>query len=188
MFDKNLGMKWLFLFLLAATALRAQEKTGNFKCENGVIRFRSEAPLETIEAKSIKLRGLVNVTDRTFAWVLRVNTFEGFNSGLQGDHFKENYLETDRYPTAIFQGKIIEEADFSTPQKITLRAKGKLTIHGIEQERIIKVTLDIQPQSISVQSHFSVLLSDHNINIPRIVHQKIAEEVQVIVEARLIPD
>lgn len=181
-------MRLWILFFLATNTLFAQQKVGNYKCDNGTLMFRSDAPLETIVAKTTKLRGLVNPGDLTFAWVMKVTSFEGFNSGLQQDHFKENYLETEKYPTAVFQGKIIEDVDLSKAQKITVRAKGKLTIHGVEQERIIKVTLDVKDGQILIKSTFTVALEDHNINIPRIVNQKIAEEVEVTVTAKLEPE
>ncbi len=47
-------------------------------------------------------------------------------------------MESQASPYAISIGKIIEKIDFPKDGKYTSRAKGKLTIHGVEQERIIK--------------------------------------------------
>ena len=57
----------------------------------------------------------------------------------------------------------------------------------MEQERIIKATLQIKKGVISVSSDFTVPLADHNITIPKIVYQKIAEEIQVNINAVLQP-
>lgn len=54
---------------------------------NGAITFRSEAPLEIITATSKKVEGLINVEAQTFAFSLPVRSFEGFNNGLQRQHF-----------------------------------------------------------------------------------------------------
>lgn len=173
---------------LAQTTLSAAETAradGLFRCENGKVHFKSDAALEVIEARSNKLRGAIDPVQQTFAWTVELQTFEGFNSALQREHFKENYLETDEFPKAIFQGKIIEKIDFQQDGTYTLRAKGKLLIHGVEQERILKSELELKKGKAIVRSAFTVLLSDHNINIPRIVHQKIAEEIAVTVEAEL---
>ena len=62
----------------------------------------------------------------------------GLTIPLQKDHFNENYLESTKYPNATFTGKIIENVDLSVDGVYTIRAKGKLNIHGIEQERILK--------------------------------------------------
>jgi hypothetical protein len=42
-----------------------------------------------------------------------MQTFEGFNSALQREHFNENYIESNRFPDASFNGKIIEDIDFA---------------------------------------------------------------------------
>ncbi|MBK8556118.1 MAG: YceI family protein [Lewinellaceae bacterium] len=114
-----------------------------------------------------------------------MRSFTGFNSALQQEHFYENYIETERYPITSFNGKIIEKIDFNANGSYTIRAKGKLFVHGESQERIIKSTLDIRDQKAVVHSEFTILLSDHNIDIPKIVSQKIATEIRVEVDATL---
>ena len=115
-----------------------------------------------------------------------VKTFEGFNSPLQREHFNENYMESKKYPKASFTGKIIEAIDFQKDGTYSIRAKGQLNIHGVEQERIIKSQLEVSGNKIKIQSTFSVPLSDHNITIPKIVYQKIAEEITITVDAELV--
>lgn len=135
---------------------------------------------------SKKLRGAINPVSNTFAWSVESSTFEGFNSPLQREHFNENYLESSKYPRLSFTGKIIENIDFTVDGKHTIRAKGKLKVHGVEQERIIRSHIEITGNKIKVSSQFTVMLLDHNISIPQIVHQKIAEEVLLNVTAELV--
>lgn len=147
--------------------------------KEGTIHFKSEAPLELIEATSKKLKGALNPAEHTFAFSVANNSFEGFNSALQREHFNENYMESVKYPTCTFTGKIIEDIDYTADGTYNVRAKGKLAVHGVEQERIIKATMQIKKGVISVSSDFTVPLADHNITIPKIVNQKIAEEIFV---------
>ena len=156
-----------------------------YKLEKGKIHFKSDAPLELIEAASNNLRGLINPRDNTFAFAVKLNTFQGFNSPLQREHFNENYMESKKYPEATFSGRIIEDVDLSKAGKYTIRAKGKLNIHGVEQERIIKSEVTVGEGSIGITSSFTVLLEEHEISIPKIVYQKIAEEIEVQIEAAL---
>jgi hypothetical protein len=156
-----------------------------YKCSNGQLLIKSDAPLELIEAKSNTLRGIIDPENQSFAWVVDVKTLKGFNSPLQQEHFNENYLESNRFPNASFSGKIIEKVNFETSGTLLVRAKGILNIHGVEQERIIKAKLEISAGQLRISSNFTVLLADHGIAIPRIVHQKIAEEVSVQVNANL---
>jgi polyisoprenoid-binding protein YceI len=156
-----------------------------FQTKSGVISFRSDAPLELIRASSRELRGAVDGDKKTFAFRVRVRSFEGFNSELQKEHFNENYLQSEKYPEATFSGKIIEDIDFSKPGSYTIRAKGKLTVHGVEQERIIKSDIEIKSNKLVVRSRFTIQLSDHNIPIPRVVNEKLASEIKVEVAAEM---
>lgn len=107
----------------------------------GEISFTSEAPLEVIKAQSKELKGPFDADKKTFAFTVPVKSFEGFNSPLQREHFNENYMESTQYDKATFNGKIIEQIDFTKDGEYEVRAKGKLNVHGIEQERIIKATI-----------------------------------------------
>lgn len=154
-------------------------------CKQGRISIRSDAPLEIIQAQSQQLRGIIDTATQQFAWSVRIRSFEGFNSPLQREHFNEDYMESEKYPEATFSGRIIEAIEWQKNGVYEVRAKGRLNIHGVEQERIIRGTLEIQERRVRIRAQFSVLLADHNIAIPRAVFQKIAEEIQVIVEAEL---
>jgi polyisoprenoid-binding protein YceI len=184
--DKN--MRFFINILLCAALLgfrAAAPGSGVYRCENGKISFKSDAALEVIRARSGQLKGAVDLSNNNFAWTVEIRSFEGFNSPLQREHFNENYLESHHFPKASFSGRIIEKVDFSQDGTHAVRAKGKLSIHGVEQERIIKSQLEVKGKKIRVKSSFSVPLSDHNIAIPKVVHQKIAEEITVNVEADL---
>jgi polyisoprenoid-binding protein YceI len=147
------------------------------------VEFRSDAPLEIIEAKSKSLKGVIDIDKRTFAFSIPIRSFEGFNNPLQKEHFNENYLESSTYPNATFTGKIIETIDFSKEGTYSVRAKGKFTIHGVAQERILKSRVIVKGDSFTLQSYFTVILEEHDISVPKIVYQKIAEEIQVQVKA-----
>lgn len=154
-----------------------------WKCNNGKISFNSNAPLEIINAKSPDLKGIIDPTTGNFAFSVQNKTFRGFNSALQEEHFHESYMESHRYDVSSFTGKIIEKVDFTKNGTTTIRAKGKLNVHGIERERIIQSIVDINGQQLSIKSTFMVPLAEHNITIPKLVHQKIAEEIQVTINA-----
>jgi YceI-like domain len=178
--------KRLLLFIICtAMLLAARAPLQDYKVSNGSIAFRSDAPLELIKAQSNELKGLVVPEKKQFAFIIAVKTFKGFNSPLQQEHFNENYLESKKYPTASFEGKIIEDVDFSKDGTYEVRSKGNLFIHGVTQERIIKSVLTVKNKNISILSSFTVLLADHNIPIPKVVHEKLASEIKVEVKADL---
>jgi polyisoprenoid-binding protein YceI len=158
-----------------------------YTCKDGVIKFTSEAPLELIKAQSSKATGVVDCATKNVAFSIDVDSFEGFNSGLQKEHFQENYMETEKYPKATFKGKIIEDIDLEKLGTSVVRAKGIFTIHGTEKERLVKVKITIKEKEILVDTNFEVPLEDHNIKIPKIVNQKIASVIMVELKALLKP-
>ncbi len=172
----------LIFFLLSSTFIHAQNV---FKTSKGMVNFKSDAALELIQANSDKLIGVIDVEKKTFIFSVKMNSFEGFNVGLQKEHFNENYLESDKFKTATFNGKIIEDINFFKDGEIEVRAKGILNIHGIEQERIIKCFIKIKGSIISVESEFKVLLDDHQIRVPKVVYEKVASEILVRINAEL---
>jgi hypothetical protein len=177
---RRLGIT-LFLLSLAILNSTVSGQQQLYFTDNGQASFTSDAPLEVIKASSGKLAGILNKADRSFSFSIPMNSFQGFNSSLQKTHFNENYLETEMFPKSTFNGKIIEEVDFNTQGTLRIRAKGKLKIHGLEQDRIIRCTIKIGTGKITVDSRFTVPLEDHDITIPSIVQQKIAEEIDVTI-------
>lgn len=158
-----------------------------YVCRNGNISFTSDAPLELIKASNDKLTGVLNVNDRSFSFKVSVKDFEGFNSSLQRVHFNEDYMETELFPNSTFKGKIIEEVNLSVPGDYKVRAKGKLSIHGVEIDRIVRCDLIVDNKQIKVGVTFTVFIADHNISIPSILNQKIAREISVDVKFTLNP-
>ena len=178
-------VKILFCCLLIFCSLQVEAQK-KFTTEGGTINFASNAELELIKASSNKLQGIIDPGTNQFAFSIPVQSFKGFNSELQREHFNEKYLESDKYPRITFSGKIIEQIDYTTDGTYEVRAKGDLDIHGQKQTRIIKSKIEINNGVISILADFKVPLADHNISIPRIVNQKIATEIEVSVKADLM--
>ncbi len=158
-----------------------------FICKDGSTKFTSEAPLELIKAQSNKTSGVLDETTKNVAFSIMIESFEGFNSGLQKEHFQENYMELNKFKTATFKGKIIEDIDFTKNGTYPIRAKGTFNIHGTEKEKIIKGKITIKDKEIIIEASFEVPLEDHNITVPKIVNQKIASIIKVDVKTVLKP-
>jgi hypothetical protein len=178
-------VKILFCCLLIFCSLHveAQKKFGT---DNGTIEFVSNAELELIKASSQKLQGVIDPSTNQFAFSIPIQSFRGFNSELQREHFNEKYMESEKYPRISFSGKIIEQIDYTSDGTYEVRAKGDLDVHGQKQIRIIKSKIEISDGVLRILADFKVPLADHNISIPRIVNQKIATEIEVSVKADMM--
>mgnify|MGYP001557782501 CR=1 FL=1 len=174
---------WLFFIMIFTTVVvNAQVYTA----KSSGISFFSEAPMENIEAVNKKSSSLLNTKTKQVVFQIPIPAFE-FKKDLMKEHFNENYMESEKYPQASFNGKINEEIDFSKNGAYTASATGKLLIHGVEKERTLKGEITIKEGSISLKGDFTVVIADHNIKIPKVVIKNIAEEVLVKVKVEYQP-
>jgi YceI-like domain len=177
-------MRFLFItYVLICFLPICNGQSKVFKTNNGKISFVSTAPKEIIKAQSNTLMGVLDPASRNFSFRILMKNFNGFNNPLQKEHFYENYMETDEYPEATFKGKIIEP--ILEGKKQTIRAKGILTIHGVANEILIDVEVNPIKDGMEFNSKFDLSLEDFNINVPRIVNQKISKTIAVSVEGLL---
>lgn len=173
-------LSWILIILLPCiVAFQGISDTAVFRANSGKVSFLSSAPLEKIKASSGKLYGVLDPVKRIFNFAIPISSFDGFNSPLQKEHFNENYLESQKIPKAYFKGKIIEEVNLMKEGIYQVRAKGMLTIHGIEKEYIIKSKIVSAGNKLTIESNFTIMLNDFGIRIPKVVNQKIAEEIVV---------
>ncbi len=138
--------------------------------------------MENIEAHSNSLLGVIDPTSNKVAFTMFITSFE-FKKDLMQKHFNENYLESDKYPKATFIGKINEDVNLLTKGIYKVNVTGKLTLHGIEQERTLPGELIVNEGRLNLTSNFKIKLADHKVDVPQMVVKNIAEEVDVKVFA-----
>lgn len=177
--------KLLLINLLLFAGLLYASVRQVYSIKSSKVVFKSEAELETITAESTALTGLVDPSNKNFAFSISNKSFDGFNSALQKEHFNDNYIESDKYPTTTFTGRIIDDIDFNKSGTYVIRVKGMFKIKGVTKEELIKGTIDVSPNGLKLNTNFSLLLSDYEIRIPRIVNQKIAPDIKIAIQANL---
>jgi hypothetical protein len=100
------------------------------------------------------------------------------------EHFNENYVESYRYPKATFRGSFVDlPKDLSTPQIVTVA--GTMEFHGVKKYMEIEVSLSLKESILQGDAKFDLLCSDFDIEIPKIVADKLANTIQVTVKASL---
>ena len=83
--------------------------------KNGHIQFYSETPMETIEAHNRQVNSALDLSTGDFVFKVLMKSFE-FEKALMQEHFNENYVESDKFPRAEFEGRILNfsSIDFSS--------------------------------------------------------------------------
>jgi hypothetical protein len=153
--------------------------------ENGFISFFSQAPVENIKADNDKVTSLFNAGDGMVAFSVPVKEFQ-FEKKLMQEHFNDKYMESDRFPRATFAGKVTGFSLTGTGLQ-SVRAKGKLTIHGIVKEVDVPGTLEVKNGQVIVKSKFKVLNKDYGIEIPQLLWKNVSEEIEITINMTYKP-
>ena len=109
---------------------------------------------------------------------MRVTNFV-FPNKLMQEHFNENYLESEKFPSATFKGKIKESVDLTVAGTYPITAAGSANIHGVTRPIELKGTIVSTGTSLALTCAFEVRLVDYKVAIPKIVFAKIAEVIKV---------
>ena len=168
------------IFSLFNFSLEAQKMT----IKSSSISFFSDGLLEDITAVNTASQAILNLVDGAFVLRIPITSFE-FPNQLMQEHFNENYLESDKFPVATFKGKLNRTFEMGRIINTTFEAQGELMIHGIAQERIILVDISDEKKGVKVRGKFDIALEDHDIDIPSLLFQKIAEVIAVDIEIHL---
>ena len=105
-------MRYFILFAICLIGWSANAQL--FTTQTGEVSFFSKTPMEDIDAVNKQVGSIINSENNEVAVQIRVTNFI-FPNKLMQEHFNENYLETDKYPSATFKGKIKESVDLKVP-------------------------------------------------------------------------
>lgn len=170
----------IVIFLWNSLPVQAQF----YQTTSAKVRFFSSAPVEDIEAVSNEGVSVFNPENGAISFKVKIRSFK-FKKALMQEHFNENYMESEKFPDAVFKGKSLGKIDLSSSQPQKVIFKGTLSMHGVSQERELPVTIQMSNdrQSMQLQSEFKVKCEDHDIKIPKILWNNIAEVIDASVNA-----
>lgn len=149
-----------------------------FFTKNAELTLFSEAPMENIEAVSKSAYGIINSNTGEIQFGVSIRSFR-FRKALMQEHFNENYMESDKFPTAKFKGKLSSPIDITREGEYQLIASGDLEVHGVTKKRSFSGTIKVLNGRVEINSIFEVKCQDHNIKIPTLVFKNIAETLKI---------
>ncbi|MCB1061248.1 MAG: YceI family protein [Calditrichaeota bacterium] len=186
-------MRLLILTLLTvcATAFAGEMFSITKGSSSNHISFTSDAPLEEVVGKTNDAAGFIMLPDDTSPGSAEVHVeLATLSTGLslRDKHMRENHLETDKYPQAVFKMTALEipGGKLTDGQKTPVTVKGTLTLHGVEKEITPMSWLTLNGDQLSIESKFSVGLKDYNIERPEFLVMKLADEQRV--EVKLVAE
>ncbi len=172
-------MKFRIILLLCLFGVSSLTQAQKFQSDESFVKFFSSAPLEDIEAVNRTARSIIDLGTGDLVYSVKIKDFQ-FEKSLMQEHFNENYLESDKYPTSTFSGKIKDWDGQKGEQEVTVL--GKLLVHGVTREVAITGKINYDGDHIKIDAVFPVLLKNYKVKIPKAVFYNIAEQVEVTVK------
>lgn len=167
---------FVFAVILAAGSVCAQKyttKTGNIKFEASVPSF------EEVAAENKAASAALDVSKGDIAVLALMKGFR-FKVALMEEHFNESYAETDKFPKATFKGKIegLDVAKLTSEGK-SFTITGDLTMHGKTKKITDTATISRSGNAIIISGNFMVKPTDFDIEVPKLVSKKVADQVKI---------
>lgn len=149
--------------------------------------FTSKAPTETFQGKTDRMQGTLTLDPGAVGDSITVHLevdLASLDTGkkLRNEHMREEHLETDKYPKAVFDGAaVLSPAGAKLePGKLTpFQIEGTFALHGVSRRLRCPAEATFTPAGqggrIAFRATFSVALPDYQIKRPEFLFLKLAE-------------
>jgi len=161
-------------YLLFINLSYSQEK---YFTTSGFTNFFSHSPIEDINADNNQTMSVVDLNSGELVIHVLMKSFI-FEKSLMQEHFNENYVESDKFPKAKFNGKITGFDPLNKSEQ-TVPVAGDLTIHGKTKPVKTEAKLILVGNKLSLKGEFNVAVADYDIKIPRTVVNNIAKSIKI---------
>lgn len=177
-----LQMKRIFLFgclFLLFTNLWAQD----IVTKQGFVSFFGERPFQNIRADNHQVEGIIHTKTGDVEFHTLIKYFH-FKKKSMEKSFNEKYMQSDRYPTTSFVGKIenFSGIDLSSPGTYTITVKGNLSIHHVTKWVSHPAIVTVTKNKLIAKSQFTVKPADFNIAVPKLFGRAMVSEINISVE------
>ena len=156
---------------------------GKYLTNEGNIVFYSHTAIEDITAVNREVASVIDSKNGDVAVIVQMTAFE-FEKELMQVHFNENYVESEKFPKAIFRGSILnnQDVDYSAFGVYVVQVQGELTIHGVTNLVSAEGTVEVIEEGIIARTKFMLNPEDYGIKIPGVVRKNIAEKMEIRID------
>lgn len=106
--------------------------------------------------------------------------------GKRNKHMRQKYLETDSFPTAVYDGRITSYTSKSD-SLVLAQTAGTLTIHGVARPLTTEAKVYRTVEGWRVFAAFPLNIRDFNIRKPKFLLVSMKEEIRLQVDFFLKP-
>ena len=182
---KQLKIIFLAITLSASMATFAQ---GKIFTRSGSINFFSKTTVEDIDATNNEVFSIIDEAKGEVAFQVLVTGFK-FKKALMQDHFNDEYMESAKFPKAMFKGTItdLSKVDFNKDGTYRVTVDGTLSMHGVDNKISVPATIHIVNKKVGAETKFIAKLADYKIKIPSVVSDQVSETIEIRVNCQYDP-
>jgi polyisoprenoid-binding protein YceI len=184
----------ILIFVLLVIVPAAGTRAAVFSVKPGKdskVVFTSKAPTETFQGKTDRMQGTLTLDPSAVGDSITVHLevdLASLSTGkkLRDEHMREQHLETDKYPKAVFDGAAVLSPAGSKLEpgtKTPFQIEGTFALHGVSRRLRCPAEATFTPGaqggSIAFRATFSVALPDYQIKRPEFLFLKLAEVQEV---------
>lgn len=181
-------MKYILSFLFVGLLSLQLADAQIYGTKKGSISFFSSTSVEDIDAKSTAAEMLMNIDALKIAFRVKQSTFI-FPKSLMQEHYNENYMESEKYPWASFNGTMVpnngEKIDLRKEGTYQMTVVGKMNMHGVDKDFKAPITVVVKGGTIHGTAKFRVYMADFKIEKPSVLSATLADFVDVTVDCLL---
>lgn len=170
----------LFALVFAGISIFAQKKITT----SGVISFDATTSMDALpKAENKTVVAALDPKTGGIAFEAIIKSFSFANPMMQGHFNSVNWMDSDKFPTATFKGKItnLSAVNFAKDGTYPAEVSGELTMHGITKPVTTKGLIVVSGKSITATGNFVVKVDDYGITGKAIEAGKVNKEPKVAV-------
>ncbi len=156
---------------------------GAYHTQKGEVDLHFDLMVGKMKANTNQASSSLDIKSEAVIFNMKVASFE-FDNSIIEQQFKDVYMEADKYPQTSFVGKIKKGINFNSKSVQHVEVEGVLAMHGISKKRTISASITVlEGNRLHVKSEFTVLASEHDINIPVSFFTNGKDEIRVVLDA-----
>jgi polyisoprenoid-binding protein YceI len=169
------------VFLFATPAF---EQT--YLTRNGNVSFYSHTPAEDIKAQNNEVVGVLNAATGDVEIKLAIKSFHFPKTSMEEHFNNDDYMASEKFPKAGFKGKItnISDVNFSKDGTYNITVSGNLTIRDVTKTITATGTVTVSGASATLASTFTVKRKEYNVIGESFLQQRLAEDIQIMINCK----
>ena len=175
---KRTNLILVLIFLNAAVF--AQKKVTT----SGAISFDATTNLDPLpKAENKTVVAALDTKTGALAFEVIVKSFSFVNPMMQGHFNSDKWMDSDKFPTSTFKGKItnFSAVNFSKDGTYPAEVTGDLTIHGITKPITTTGSVFVANKTIAATAVFTIKVDDYGITSKAIDAGKVNKEPKISV-------